>query len=146
MLRVGQAVVTKPSPSERFLELLGTTSKNFLGSGLTMSEFLQLHNTEKIAASWSLQSREEKRRRLDAVINLSVELARIREISIHATRLGELAIEAVIEGDRKTIEEFADTFSFADERDELRNMSAPLWATFRALLLQAHRAANNAAS
>lgn len=53
--------MTKPTPSERFLELLGTTSKNFLGSGLTMSEFLQLHDAEKIAASWSLQSREEKR-------------------------------------------------------------------------------------
>lgn len=120
----------------RFVELLGLHSENFLGSGLNMTEFMQLHRAEQLAASWALQPSEEKRRRRHAVIQLSIELGHIREKGLFATRLAELAIDAVIEGDWKMVREWADHFAFEAEREELRATCASTFATFRALLLQ----------
>lgn len=130
---------SKPDKRERLAELLGTGSKNFLGTGLTMEEFIQLFNAEKLAASWALQSTEERKRRRRTVIQLAQELGRIEEKSGFAMRLGELAIEAVIEGDWKMVQEWADHFSFDDEHEQIRDSAAPIWATFRELLLQALR-------
>lgn len=124
----------------RLAELLGTDSTNFLGTGLTMREFLQLGHAEKLTASWCLQPREEQRRRLRAVVQLSIELGRIRETTEFSTRLAELAIESVIEGDWKMIEEWADFFTFGDEIEVVRQSSAPIFSVFRELLLQALRA------
>ena len=139
---------TKATPWERLSELLGANSKNFLGTGLTMTEFLNLGHAEKLAAAWTLQPREEQRRRLNAVIALSVELAKIREQSNFATRLGELAIEAVIEGDWKMVAEWAEHFQFAEDRqvgdDSVVSGTVARWAVFRELLLQAHRAEDGA--
>lgn len=131
----------KKDPRERLAELLGPDSKNFLNTGLTMSEFMQLGHAEKLSASWTLQSREERKRRLGAVMRLSVELARIREITGFSTRLAEQAIEAVIEGDWKSVEEWADHFTFDEEGEELRQKCVPIFNAFRELLLQALRAA-----
>ena len=125
----------------RLAELLGSDSTNFLGTGLTMREFLQLTDAEKLAASWALQSREERKRRLHAVVRLSVELARILETAEFSTRLAELAIESVIEGDWKMVEEWAEHFTFNDESEQIRQGSAPVFAVFRELLLQTLRAA-----
>jgi len=133
-------VTTKKDMRERFVELLSPDSKNFLGTGLTMSEFMQLTNAEKLAASWHLQPKEEKRRRLNAVMQLSVELDRVRVVTTFSTRLAELAIEAVIEGDWKSVEDWADMFAFTDEHEDLREKYAPIYATFRELLLQVLRA------
>jgi hypothetical protein len=133
--------MTKKDSRERFAELLGPDSKNFLGTGLTMQEFMQLDRAEKLSAAWCIQSREERKRRLHAVMQLSVELARIKEVTVFSSRLAEQAIEAVIEGDWKTVQEYADLFSFNDEREELRERCVGTFATFRELLLQALRAA-----
>ena len=130
----------KKDPRTRLAELLGTDSTNFLGTGLTMREFMQLGHAEKLATAWCIQPREEQRRRLRAVIQLSIELGRLRETTNFATRLAELAIESVIEGDWKMVEEWADHFTFGDETEELRQTSAPIFAVFRELLLQALRA------
>jgi hypothetical protein len=129
----------RADPKERLAELLGPDSTNFLGTGLSLREFLELHNAEKIAQSWPLQPREEQRRRLTAVVRLSAELERVREKENFATRLAEMAIEAVIEGDWKMVEEWVEHFSFEDERDEIRIPSSATFATFRELLLQALR-------
>ena len=125
----------------RLAELLGSDSTNFLGTGLTMREFLQLTDAEKLAASWALQSREERKRRLHAVVRLSVELVHILETAEFSTRLAELAIESVIEGDWKMVEEWAEHFTFNDESEQIRQGSAPVFAVFRELLLQTLRAA-----
>lgn len=130
----------------RFLDLLDPGSTNFLGSGLSLREFMQLHSADKLAASWTLQSQEEKKRRLVAVVRLSVELEHVRETMQFATRLAELAIESVIEGDWKMVEEWAEHFSFADERDEIRIAAGEAYATFRELLLQVMRAGKEAAA
>ena len=123
----------------RLDELLGPDSTNFLGTGLTMREFLQLTQAEKLSAAWCLQPREEQRRRLRAVMQLSIELGRIRETANFATRLAELAIESVIEGDWMMVEEWAEHFAFDDEAEELRKTSASTFAVFRELLLQVLR-------
>lgn len=135
-------VTDKPDKKDnraRLAELLGSDSTNFLGTGLTMREFLQLTDAEKLTTSWALQSREERKRRLRAVIQLSVELNRIRETTNFATRLAELAIEAVIEGDWKMVAECTEHLTFNDESEELRKTSAPTFAVFRELLLQVLR-------
>lgn len=133
--------MSKKNPRERLAELLGSDSTNFLGTGLTMREFMQLGNAEKLTASWTLQPPEERKRRLGAVIRLSVELARVRETTEFSTRMAELAIEAVIEGDWKMVEEWAGHFTFDAEGEELRQKYTPIFFTFRELLLQALRAA-----
>jgi hypothetical protein len=121
----------------RLEELLGPDSTNFLGTGLTMREFLQLTQAEKMAAAWCIQPPEEQKRRRRAVIELSIELGRIRETTNFATRLAELAIESVIEGDWKMVQEWADHFSFDGEGSETQYV--PIFATFRELLLQVLR-------
>jgi hypothetical protein len=131
---------TVPDKRKRLAELLGTDSTNFLGTGLTLREFMQLHDAEKLAASWTLQPTEERKRRRRTIIQLSIELGRLREVTEFSTGLAELAIEAVIEGDWKMVTEWAEHFTFDEERDELRQRYAPAFAVFRELLLQALRA------
>jgi hypothetical protein len=129
----------RESHNTRLRDLLDPGSTNFLGTGLSLREFMELHSAEKLSRSWSLQPREEQKRRLAAVIRLSAELARIREKENFATRLAEMAIESVIEGDWKMVEEWAEHFAFDDERDEVRDRGGEIYATFRELLLQALR-------
>lgn len=128
----------KSDPRARFAELMDPT--NFLGTSLTLSEFVQLGNFEKMAASWASQDREERRRRLSAVMRLSVELAHVREMTGFSTRLAEMGIESVIEGDWKMVEEWADHFAFEDEGEDLKQKYVPVFAIFRELLLQVLRA------
>lgn len=133
----------KKEPRARLAELLGADSTNFLGTGLTMREFMQLADAEKLAASWAIQPREERKRRLHAVMQLSVELVRIRETTEFSTRLAEMAIEAVIEGDWKMVEEWAEHFTFATEDAQLRDRFASVFAVFHELLLQTLRTAKD---
>lgn len=128
------------SHRERLDELLGKDSTNFLGTGLALHEFMELYNAEKMSQSWALQPPVEKKRRLAAVVRLSAELEKIREKENFATGLAEMAIEAVIEGDWKMVEEWAKHFSFEDERDEIRIYAGDVYARFRELLLQVLRA------
>lgn len=123
----------------RLQELLGADSTNFLGTGLTMREFMLLAQAEKLANAWCIQPPDEQKRRRRAVIELSIELGRIRDKEQHGTRLAELAIEAVIEGDWKMVEEWAEHFSFADEHEQIQRSTAPVYAVFRELLLQVLR-------
>lgn len=132
--------MTKKAPRERLAELISPDSTNFLGTGLTMREFMQLDQAEKIAASWFLQPREERKRRLHTIVRLSVELERIRETVNFSTKLAEQAIEAVIEGDWKRVEEWSEHFIFSDESLEARQTYVPVFALFRELLLQVLRA------
>lgn len=138
--------MTKTDRKERFLEMFGTGTRNFLGSGLSMEDFLRLSGAEKYAASWANQDKDERARRLSAVMQLSIELAHIRETTQFATRVCELAIEAIIEGDWKLVTGWAEHFAFDDEDEELRVRYAPVFATFRELLLQVVRAGEGVAS
>lgn len=130
---------TKKDKRERLVDLLSPNSRNFLGTGLAFEELMQLVTAEKIAASWCLQPPEERKRRRTIVIQLSQELGRVQEKTGFSTRLAELAIEAVIEGDSKMVQEWADHFSFEGDDSEIRARAAPTYAVFRELLLQALR-------
>ena len=99
------------------------------------------HLAERLGSdSWANRAREVRRRRLDAVMKLSIELARLREMPAFSTRLAEMALESVIGGDWKMVDEWAEHFAFADEGEDLRQKYVPLFSIFRELLLQALRA------
>jgi L-rhamnose isomerase len=117
-----------------------TGAKDLSGRLSELRTYLQLANAERLAASWAIQPREERKRRLHAVLRLSVELARIQETTAFSTRLAENAIEAVIEGDWKMVEEWSEHFTFDSEEEQLRARFAPVFAVFRELLLQTLRA------
>lgn len=117
-----------------------TGKKDLLGRLSELRTYLQLADAERLAASWALQTREERKRRLHAVMHLSIELVRIQETTEFSTRLAESAIESVIEGDWKMVEEWAEHFTFDDEGAQLRERFAPVFAVFRELLLQTLRA------
>ena len=138
--------MTKANRAGRFLEMFCIGTKNFMGSGLSVEDFMRLGAAEKFAASWANQDQAERKRRLSAVMRLSVELARISEITMFSTRLCEMAIESVIEGDWKAVSEWADHFSFESEGEQLRISHAPIFAAFRELLRQVVRAGEGVAS
>jgi hypothetical protein len=83
---------------------------------------------ERIKASWTLVDREEQVLRLRVIQDLSVELARIREISIQATRLGETVIEDVIKGDWKN------AVRLSTDLVDSCGADASLWEAFIALV------------
>ena len=87
----------------------------------------------RIAQSWCLQDRDEKKHRLDTVIEMSVELRRIEQIDRFATALGRSVIEAIIEGDWKTVNMMTEHLTFADEDPAIQERYNPLWEGFRAL-------------
>lgn len=103
-----------------------------------IADLLRNHTAERIYESWFNQQRGERKRRLHFVMELSIELAKIKEQITLSTGLAELGIESIIEGDWKMVTEWADHFSFKDERDEVRLNNADVYARFRELLLQAY--------
>jgi len=129
----------RPAGSERAKLSRLMDETNFLGSGLTVAEWMRLGMAERMAASWSMQDGEEKQRRLDAIVRLSVELAHIRETTSFATRMAEVAIEYIIEGRWDSVEKHAEMLTFNRERAELRERYVPIYANFRELILQAVR-------
>jgi hypothetical protein len=134
----------KKDYKEKFVEFFGTTSKNFFGTGVSMEEFLNVNMAEKVAASWFRQERDERKRRLNFVMELSAELAKIKETTLFSTGLAENGIESVIEGDWKMVKEWADHFSFEEDYGNaaqqaiIRDSHASVYARFRELLQQAY--------
>lgn len=120
------------------MEMFGPGSTNFFGTGLTMQEFMQLGMADKVAASWAQQDRDERKRRLNFITELSIELAKIKEHHNFATGLAELGIESVIEGDWKMVQEWAEHFTFTDEHEGTRATYANVYARYAELLQQAY--------
>jgi hypothetical protein len=80
-------------------------------------ESLVLEHREKaILRSPVFATREERIARRTAVIELSIELGRIREHTLGATGLAEHAIECIMEGDWESAGEYAPDFLFQRER------------------------------
>lgn len=95
------------------------------------------HQWKQILASYCLQPPEEKKARRRAIIDLSLELEEIKKTGNFSVGIGELAIEAVIEGDWKHARNYISWLSFTEESVELREREAPRWEKFRAVLLVA---------
>lgn len=92
------------------------------------------HRLKAFMGSWFMAEKDERRKRLALVMELSVELERIREHSIFATGTAVAAIEAVIEGDLAGMKIWAESFSFEEEGEDIRTRYAPLWRSFRETL------------
>lgn len=105
-----------------------------------LMEMYDAHQLEAISRSWCVIDQDERKCRLSAILKLAVELDRIRSISTFSTRLAESAVEAVIEGDWKSVERYAGYFTFEDESEELRAKHAPLWKAFVEILRDVHAA------
>jgi urease accessory protein UreF len=70
-------------------------------------------------------------------VALSVELEEIKKVNKFSTAFGEQAIEAVIQGDWRELEEVANFLTFSTENPEIRDQFSPLWDKFRTLALTA---------
>lgn len=86
-------------------------------------EMFQEAQQRKRSQSWFLQTRAERKLRLEAVQDLSVELAKIRQIDLYKTGLGESTIESIIVGDWDDARSMCHDAFFDDDPD-------PLWETF----------------
>jgi hypothetical protein len=80
-----------------------------------MMETFHEYQWKQLLRSWTLQSKEERRARLRTIIQLSIELDGIRKVSNFAVRIGESAVEAVIEGDWKQAQDLAGDLTFHDD-------------------------------
>lgn len=128
----------KKDHKARHMEFFSPTSTNFFGTGLTLQEFMQLGMADKVGAAWFNQERDERKRRLNFVTELCIELAKIKEHHNFSTGLAECGIESVIEGDWKMVKEWADHFSFEEEGQETQARYASVFARYRELLNQAY--------
>lgn len=95
------------------------------------------HLLQMFQASWCLQDKPTRKHRLNTVMALSVELDVIKRVDIFSTAFGEQAIEAVIQGDWREVEELTGYMTFDTESSDLREKYNPLWEKFRALALTA---------
>lgn len=88
--------------------------------------------------SFFLADPRERRRRLNWVILLSVELAEVERHTIFSTSLARSDIEAVIEGDWRALADAEKYYSFVNEHEDVRAPYAQIYSNFRTLLACCH--------
>jgi hypothetical protein len=93
-------------------EWLNPNSKNFMGTGLTLEEYLMHGHIKRWRASWAEQGRKEQRRRREYVVALSVLYEQISGRSLFGTASITEAIDGIIEGD---LDRLRDARAFANE-------------------------------
>lgn len=91
------------------------------------------YRLEVISRSWCVVDKEERARRLRTVIALSVELDVIRSKDRFSTAFGEMAIEAIIQGDWREVDQVAGFLTFESEGEETVAKYGPLWEQFRVI-------------
>ena len=67
-----------------------------------VATFLRMLDEERVKAlrrSYFLAMRDERKGRLEAIMELSVELTEIKKVTMQASAFGEATIEEIIEGD-----------------------------------------------
>lgn len=123
---------------DRLSQLLDVESDNFMGTGLSLQEFLLCGKVDELANSFATQDKDERKRRLGFVVKLGAELDRMRSKGLQfGTALAEAAIESVILGDWKMVKDWANDFTFEHEHEQTRQTYAPLYAPFVGLLQEA---------
>lgn len=104
-----------------------------------MMSMVEEHQVEMLSRSYCLAMRPERKARLRAIIELSVELEKIRAVSIQATGMHESIIESIIEGDWKRAAE-TDRLTLAEPKSyhpEQAEVYRKLWENFRTILMAA---------
>ena len=94
------------------------------------------HQWEGILRCYRLASRDERKARLRVVMELSVELVKIRKENIFCVAFGERIIEDIIEGDWLSAERDNSELTFEDTV-ERQAYYDELWSVFRAIVLSA---------
>ncbi len=94
---------------------LDPKSDDFMGTGMNLEDLTLSGTADQISRSYVMQDPVERRRRLQAVIQLSHALFEIRKETIFATRLAESAIGDVLMGDWAMVREWLKQFTFSDE-------------------------------
>ena len=107
---------------------------NFLGTGLNAQDALVAIRLQQVENSFPVLTAKEQQVRLKLVIELSVELEKIRQISIQSTAWGEMAIGDVINGNWADLPDKIDFLKFSMESEDFQKEYAPLWEKFRGLL------------
>lgn len=122
--------------AEKLADWLGPNTRNFVGTGLSLEEFMAVHDAERLRNSWAVIEPKERRTRMHYVLELAAELHRIKKISIQATAIGELVIEDLITGDYDAMLSLVNGFRDADKFGAERER----WVHFVELAEQAHAA------
>lgn len=106
-----------------------------------MMDTFEEYRWHSILRSHVLAVPEERRARLKTIMELSVELAKVKETTFGSTGLAEGAIEAVIEGDWARVEQSSTYFTFEEEKGShdptYADRMNKLYERFRGVLLAA---------
>jgi len=134
---------------EKLASYFDTTGDNFMGSGLSLAEFMALGKLESYERALGQQPLEERRRRWDLIHRMVEEQAKMRMEHGHQGSSGLIlyceainchtAIEAVYEGDWSKLKDVSVWLTFPDEISNPgdREKWEPIYADFRALVLAA---------
>lgn len=106
------------------------------------------HQLEQVARSWAFIDNAMRKRRLQSVMDLSVERDRLLEEHGHKYDKGrkrglfssafmEFGIEHLIEGDEKGVRRIAEMYLFKGEPEDCIAQWVPIYEKFRAMLLLA---------
>jgi hypothetical protein len=96
-----------------------------------LMEQLETRQVEQIQNSWCMVDKATRKFRLNTIIALIVELEEIKKTSSFSIVFGYMAIEAVICGDWRELEEVVELQYFKGEEPDTSNKYAPLWEKFR---------------
>ncbi len=118
-----------------FLDVHGD---NFMGSGLGFSEWAKTMDILKYERWYGNQAREEKKRRMQFLLQLCAEQERLVSTDISATGLSENLIENRIEGDWNGVKCWIDGLKFDEERGEYRSLMAKRFEKFVAIAQEAY--------
>lgn len=101
--------------STKLADFLDPKGDNFLGTGLSVSDPLFEGTLRRIENSFPTLMGDERKHRLQIILELSRELEKIKLESNYCVGLGEAAIEAVINGDWTDMNMWASHFKFKEE-------------------------------
>lgn len=107
------------NPSEEkmtMLRWLDPKGDDFLGSGMSLQEYMTKRRIEDYNSNIASQMRDEQQRRMRLIVQLSVEYHRIRSQDLHGTALLENAIEEIIKGENQ--KEFDQLIGWMTDREK----------------------------
>lgn len=114
--------------------MLNPNSSDFMGSGMTVQEFMMAGELERIQNAYWRQPREEKDRRRNAIVELAIEYSKIVQQTRQATMWAREAIVEVLEGNWKEVKVCRDMLTFEGDFVGLQAVHGPIFARFVQML------------
>lgn len=119
---------------ESLLAFLSPEGPDFMGTGLTFTEYVLADEVSHIKASYRRASRDERARRRDAAVDLGIELGVILQQTRQATLYAREAIASVIVGDWKETKICRDILTFEGDHVGEQAVHQPIFAKFVKML------------